>query len=325
MIADARLVIPAVSGAVIVGVLLGIPELLAVVAIGGWVSAGVVIAVAILVPRARNVCATLAVTVTAVAMLLTSATALTAERTPEILVEAAQSNRFVTMIAVTDSEVLAGAPSPRTSVTITDVTVGPSSVHSVAIPALVFGSIPPSGIGTRISLSGTLAGTQAGDRTAYLVFAKGSVRIIAEPPWFLSWSNELRAHFRVAATGLPGEGGALLPGLAIGDTRAVSVTLDQAMKATSLSHLTAVSGDTVVKGGGFTLVDVTMILLEQILGCLRNCLSDVRREMRLQRSKQNSVRVTFREHGSILARSRWRMVPSLVCDRQANLEACPRS
>lgn len=242
MIADARLVIPAVSGAVIVGILLGIPELLAVVAIGGWVSAGVAIAVAILVPRARNVCATLAVTVTAVAMLLTSATVLTAERTPEILVEVAQSNRFVTMTAVTDSEVIAGSRSPRTSVTITDVTVGPSSVHSLAIPALVFGGIPPSGIGTRISLSGTLAGTQAGDRTAYLVFAKGSARVVDEPPWFLSWSNELRAHFRLAAAGLPGDGGALLPGLAIGDTSAVSVTLDQAMKATSLSHLTAVSG-----------------------------------------------------------------------------------
>jgi competence protein ComEC len=44
------------------------------------------------------------------------------------------------------------------------------------------------------------------------------------------------------AAGLPGDGGALLPGLAIGDTSAVSEDLDQAMKTSSLSHLTAVSG-----------------------------------------------------------------------------------
>src|SRR6185312_2370020 len=44
------------------------------------------------------------------------------------------------------------------------------------------------------------------------------------------------------AKGLPGDGGALLPGLAIGDTSAVSTGLDTAMKASSLSHLTAVSG-----------------------------------------------------------------------------------
>ena len=41
---------------------------------------------------------------------------------------------------------------------------------------------------------------------------------------------------------MPGDGGDLLPGLSIGDTSAVSPTLDAAMKTSSLSHLTAVSG-----------------------------------------------------------------------------------
>jgi competence protein ComEC len=41
---------------------------------------------------------------------------------------------------------------------------------------------------------------------------------------------------------LPGDGGDLLPGLAIGDTGSVSATLSDAMKTASLSHLTAVSG-----------------------------------------------------------------------------------
>ncbi|MDP3208146.1 MAG: ComEC/Rec2 family competence protein, partial [Rhodoglobus sp.] len=41
---------------------------------------------------------------------------------------------------------------------------------------------------------------------------------------------------------LPGDGGDLLGGLAIGDTSAVDDDLDRAMKQSSLSHLTAVSG-----------------------------------------------------------------------------------
>src|SRR5690606_30590826 len=88
----------------------------------------------------------------------------------------------------------------------------------------------------------TISATDPGDKTSYLIFARGSPKTISPPPWFLGWSNSLRSHFRDAAAALPGDGGALLPGLAIGDTTAVSVPLDQAMKATSLSHLTAVSG-----------------------------------------------------------------------------------
>ena len=52
----------------------------------------------------------------------------------------------------------------------------------------------------------------------------------------------MRTGFAEAAGSLDGDGGALVPGLAIGDTSAVGDELDAAMKASSLSHLTAVSG-----------------------------------------------------------------------------------
>jgi competence protein ComEC len=58
----------------------------------------------------------------------------------------------------------------------------------------------------------------------------------------LGWTEVLRREFADRAAALPGDGGALLPGLAIGDVNAVSSDLDSAMKASSLSHLTAVSG-----------------------------------------------------------------------------------
>ena len=52
----------------------------------------------------------------------------------------------------------------------------------------------------------------------------------------------LRAAFRDISAQLPGDGGILLTGLAIGDDSQVGPALKDAMTATSLTHLTAVSG-----------------------------------------------------------------------------------
>src|SRR5690606_19864043 len=58
----------------------------------------------------------------------------------------------------------------------------------------------------------------------------------------LAWAHGIRSSFLENTRGLPAPGGELLPGLAIGDTTRVPESLDAAMKASSLSHLTAVSG-----------------------------------------------------------------------------------
>ena len=68
-----------------------------------------------------------------------------------------------------------------------------------------------------------------------------AVRVDPTPAW-LAWTVGLRGGFADAARGLGGDGAALVPGLATGDTSAVGEELDAAMKASSLSHLTAVSG-----------------------------------------------------------------------------------
>ena len=252
MRADARLVMPAVIGAVVVGVLIGFPDLLVSAASGAWLLVGALISTAVVMRRGRSFVATAALTATVAAVLLSSATFGASARNPELLVDAAQAHRFVTIIAVMNADGATGASSPnstasnssrsRTAITITAVTVGSTTLRNLSIPAVLFGSVPSSGIGTQISVAGTLANTEAGDHTAYLVFARGSAQLLQKPPWFLGWSNSLRAEFRAAAAQLPGDGGALLPGLAVGDTSAVSETLDAAMKSTSLSHLTAVSG-----------------------------------------------------------------------------------
>jgi competence protein ComEC len=245
-----RLVAPAVVGWIVVGILIGIPAALFPSTVVLWLVAAMGIGAAVLHPRFRSVLAIVSVTVAVSALLVTSAAVVNAAQSPPALVEAASHHRFVTLTAVLDVDTHASAVSSAqsraqsspTAVTITRVSVGSESVDGVSIPALVFGFVPRAGIGASITVSGTMTAAEAGDRTRFLVFARGSAQLTASPPWFLDWANELRLNFQDAASQLPGDGGALLPGLSIGDTSAVSDSLDTAMKVTSLSHLTAVSG-----------------------------------------------------------------------------------
>jgi competence protein ComEC len=68
-------------------------------------------------------------------------------------------------------------------------------------------------------------------------------------------ASALRAGLVAISEQLPGDGARLLPGLAVGDTSRVDEPLDAAMKAASLTHLTAVSGANcvLVTGAAFAL------------------------------------------------------------------------
>ncbi|MCU1546245.1 MAG: ComEC/Rec2 family competence protein [Homoserinimonas sp.] len=175
-------------------------------------------------------------------LLLSSATVHAAWRQPQVLVEAAEAGRSISATGVTTQPVHEGQP--RFRALLHTVDIGGISTE-VSLPVLVFGSFEDSadiGIGTRVQLTGRLAATAPQDAAAFLIFTDGSPVVTSPPPGYLDWANDLRRTFLDAAMGLPGDGGALLPGLAIGDTTAVSDSLDESMKASSLSHLTAVSG-----------------------------------------------------------------------------------
>lgn len=60
--------------------------------------------------------------------------------------------------------------------------------------------------------------------------------------WWTEWAIPIRSTFLSTTEQLPGVGGELIPGLAIGDTSRVSEQLSTAMKTVSLTHITAVSG-----------------------------------------------------------------------------------
>lgn len=101
----------------------------------------------------------------------------------------------------------------------------------------------PVEIGARVRVEGRVSRLPAGETLAALVYADESpVELIEPPPAWLAWGGALRERFRGLASALPGDGGSLLTGLAIGDDSLASADLVEAMRASSLTHLTAVSG-----------------------------------------------------------------------------------
>nr|WP_225859250.1 ComEC/Rec2 family competence protein [Streptomyces albicerus] len=94
-----------------------------------------------------------------------------------------------------------------------------------------------------------------GDRIAAVVRVRGSgpPRVVGQPSGTQRFAGELRAGLRAATDGLEPDARALLPGLVVGDTSRVTPELDEAFKATDLTHILAVSG------ANFTIVLALLI------------------------------------------------------------------
>lgn len=252
---DLRLALPVGVVWVVLAVLLGFPGAVPASAVVAWAVALAAVVAAFLSRRRRATVVFLLVVAGLAGLVLSAAAVQGARRSPPELGGAVTGGRFVSAVAVTTESVHPRAwdamqPSTvRFAATLVSVRTGSATVGEewkpVYVPVTVFASIDsaaPIAIGTTVELSGTVAATEPGDDVAFLFFASSRPRIRAAPAWFLGWANDLREGFSNAARTLPGDGGALLPGLAIGDTSAVSPALDTAMKTSSLSHLTAVSG-----------------------------------------------------------------------------------
>ena len=221
---DLRLAIPAALAWIVLAVLVGIPNWFGTIAVLLWAvaSAAAMGALVVRPKRIHHALGSIILVVVAVALVLTSAALAAPARMPDALTQAAQHHRSISATAVTDEVFHPGSARTPLSVTLTSVIVGRVRLTS-RVPVLLFGApdAPPgSGIGTELSISGTLAATEPGEAVAFLVFARGSPRVTGQPPWYLGWANALRTSFASAAHTLPGDGGDLLPGLAIGDTSA---------------------------------------------------------------------------------------------------------
>lgn len=112
------------------------------------------------------------------------------------------------------------------------------------LASVVFtGERPPElDLGAVVEIRGSTAPGEAGRRAAIDVRMARAPDVRAAPDGVLAVAASARGGLVRLAENFPGSGAALLPGLAVGETSAVGDDLDAAMKATGLSHLTAVSG-----------------------------------------------------------------------------------
>ena len=121
--------------------------------------------------------------------------------------------------------------------------IGPPGSPAAAAAPIRVGVEPGAGfdLGARIRVVGEASATDAGERSALVVFAS-EAEIIAPASGVFGMAATAKEMFTERSLRLPEPGAGLLPGLAVGDTRAVSTTLNDDMRTSGLSHLTAVSG-----------------------------------------------------------------------------------
>lgn len=268
MSADLRLVAPAVSLWIAAAIVVGAPDAARPVALTAWLLAAGTLAVAVVLSRRKasgrlrwwlpSCC----VSLVAVALVSSVIAVQAPGREPSMLTHAAAAGDHVTLIVRTESTGHAVSPGFDGSVRwrwhgtaeaiagdagSTESGAPDTSFVPVEVPVTVVAALPahearPPAFGSLVRVTGTLKPNAPGEATTFTLSAGTPVESAADPPWWLQWTEQVRGRFAVAASITPGHGGVLLPGLAIGDDTVVPAELDDAMKTSSLSHLTAVSG-----------------------------------------------------------------------------------
>lgn len=115
------------------------------------------------------------------------------------------------------------------------------------VPVLILGSDAWADIevGTQVSFIAKLRPAEEGDAVVALVMAKGEPEVVERPGVLDRAVNHVRQSARSLAD-VPGDGYALIPAMSTGDRSALGQELSEAMKVSSLSHMTAVSGSHLV-------------------------------------------------------------------------------
>ena len=150
--------------------------------------------------------------------------------------------------------------------TTTEIRIATSAVVARGEPVLVDvpmavripgdAAVPPAG--SLVVVSGRLAKARDPSLAAMLHPDRG-ITVLEPPKPIDSVANAMRSGLREAVRGAPPDAAALVAGLAVGDESLQSPELDDAMRASGLSHLTAVSG------GNVAIVLVVVLALARLL------------------------------------------------------------
>lgn len=136
-----------------------------------------------------------------------------------------------------------GTPRIRVRAEVREV-AGRGAGAAARSPVLVLGPEAWSDVevGQRLRASGRLAPVSPEDDVTALLLASGPPVVLDGGTPVARAVASMRAGLLEASSGLPPDAAGLVPGIAVGDTSRLPPALEDAMKAVSLTHLTAVSG-----------------------------------------------------------------------------------
>ncbi|WP_456825453.1 ComEC/Rec2 family competence protein [Cellulomonas sp. P5_E12] len=220
-------------------------------------------------PRgARALVPTLCLALAAGAVMLCAGSAQTSARAHGLLPELARHELVgrVEGVVVEDPTVLPpgwpGAPARVRCVIAADAVSARGRSSGAAGRVLVLGpaSWAEAPYGARVSATGSVRPGEAGSRVVAVVLTGAAPDVVSPPPPWQASASSLRDGVRALAATLPGDAGALLPGVSVGDTRAIPDELAAAMRTAGLTHVTAVSG------AHFSLVAALVLALASAVG-----------------------------------------------------------
>lgn len=129
----------------------------------------------------------------------------------------------------------------RVVLAVTEVTAR-GRAGAAAGDVVLVGPAGDLALGDRVRVRAALSATDPGDDAVALAFTDRSPQVIGRPDGHLRAVNRVRQALRDVTADLSPQARGLVPGIAVGDDRALPPALADAMRATSLTHLTAVSG-----------------------------------------------------------------------------------
>ena len=119
---------------------------------------------------------------------------------------------------------------------------GGAGTAAAAVVLLADPGIAELTVGHRVAVTARLAPADAEAPELALAFAVGPPRVLAPPGPLDAAVAAVRSALLAATDPLPADARGLVPGLAVGDTSRLPTDLEDAMRVTGLTHVTAVSG-----------------------------------------------------------------------------------
>ena len=248
---DARLLVPALLAWICVAAMLSLRPM--VLALAAAVSAG--IGVVLMHPgwRRRSWVTLPAVTLLGTALCLIATAAHSSAREAGLVpsLAAGRASATVEAVILSDPRVTQTKGVRPTELVMVRVSVrtvvGRGQVSESSSPVLVFGDKAWARVRwqERVRVSGRFDVADPGDDVVAVFNPTRAPEPVGEPGMVADVAEHVRSGLRDAVSGLPVDVRGLLPGLVIGDTSQTPQSLTDAMLATGMTHLSAVSGSNV--------------------------------------------------------------------------------